>query len=411
MSKVKESRGDLKRKVGKGNSEIEFMGSDQIILNDFKHLPGDHCVTCSLRKVFLYYGFNVSEDMLLGLGSGLGLIYWAMKNMVPFIGGRGNGKFYEFEKAVCDRLGVGVKLYKTSSAKRAYADLKEVLGSRQPGYVSVDMPYLKYLCLPEEAHFGGHVVDVYGIDEVNNTVYVSDRLKNPSHAAVNELVEARGSNHPPFAANNKMLRFEFPKELRDLREVLPEAIRQNMSEILNPPIKNLGIKAYELIPQKLKEWPKLYGDSDLLMTMFNSYIYIEKGGTGGGLFRRMYSRFLMEASEILNLSDLASISSQIAEAAEKWTLVAKMFLPDELPNARKIRETIDKKDEILMESREGYVEKAKLLDSEVNRAVKEAIPETRDFARFIPEISNTITECGEIEKKAFQELQKIVENL
>lgn len=57
------------------------------------------------------------------------------------------------------------------------------------------------------------------------------------------------------------------------------------------------------------------------------------------------------------------------------------------------------------------VEKAKLLDSEVNRAVKEAIPETRDFAKFIPEISNTITECGEIEKKAFQELQKIVENL
>jgi hypothetical protein len=119
----------------------------------------------------------------------------------------------------------------------------------------------------------------------------------------------------------------------------------------------------------------------------------------------------MEASEILNLSDLVSISSQFTEAAEKWTVVAKMFLPDELPNARKVRETIDEKDKILMESREGYVEKAKLLNSEFNGMVKEAIPEARDFARFIPEICNTISECGEIEKKAFQELQKIVENL
>ncbi len=394
---------------GRGKTEIEFVGTDQIVLKDFKHLPGNHCVTCSLHKVFLHYGFNISEEMLLGLGSGLGLIYWAMKNMIPFIGGRGNGKFYEFEKTICDRLGVGVKLYKTSREKKAYSDLKEVLESGQPAYVSVDMPYLQYLCLPEEAHFGGHVVDVYGIDEANNTVYISDRLKNPSSATVRELVAARGSNHPPFAANNKMLRFEFPKGLRDIREVLPEAIRQNMSEVLNPPIKNLGIKAYELIPQRLKEWPKLYNESDLLMAMFNTYIYIEKGGTGGGLFRRMYSQFLMEAGEILNLTDLESISLQVLESAEKWTHVAKMFLPEELPNVRKIREIIDQKDEIVMAGREGYIEQAESLDMEMGETVKKAIPETRDFSRFIPEINNTLTECGEMEEKAFRELQRIVE--
>ncbi|MFB0564026.1 MAG: BtrH N-terminal domain-containing protein [Candidatus Lokiarchaeia archaeon] len=391
--------------------EFEFVGSDQVILEDFTHLSGDHCVTCSLRKVFYFYGFDLSEDMLLGLGSGLGLIYWAMKNMVPFIGGRGNAKFYEFEKTICDRLGIGVKLYKTSSEKKAHADLKEVLQSGQPGYVNVDMPYLSYLCLPEEAHFGGHVVNVYGIDEVNDTVFISDRIKYPSRVTIEELVKARGSKHPPFAANNKMLRFEFPPELRDLKGVLPEAIRQNMSQILNPPIKNLGVKAFELIPKRLKEWPKLYKDSDLLMAMFNTYIYIEKGGTGGGIFRRMYSRFLTEAGEILNLPDLESISTQIAEAAEKWTQAAKLFLPEELPNIRRIREIIDEKDETVMENKEGYMEKAKLLDNKNSKVIKEAIPETRDFEKFIPEINNTFTECGEIEKQAFQELSKIIESI
>ncbi len=411
MNKVEESKVASKGEERKEDSKFEFGGSNQIILEDFQHLPGDHCVTCSLRKVFLHYGFDFSEDILLGLGSGLGLIYWAMKNMVPFIGGRGNAKFYNFEKTICDRLGIGVKMYKTSSVKRAYADLKEVLESGQPGYLNVDMPFLSYLCLPEEAHFGGHVVDVYGINEVNDTVFISDRLKNPSRATIKELVEARGSKHPPFAANNKMLRFEFPKELRDLKEVLPEAIRQNMSEILNPPIKNLGIKAFELIPKRLKEWPKLYKDSELLMAMFNTYIYIEKGGTGGGIFRRMYSRFLMEASEILNLPDIESISSQIAESAEKWTQAARLFLPEELPNLRRVREIIDKKDLMVMENNEGYLDKAKRLDKEFNEIVKGAIPETRDFEKFIPEINNTIIECGEIEKRAFQELYEIIEKV
>ncbi|MHA1262947.1 MAG: BtrH N-terminal domain-containing protein [Candidatus Freyarchaeota archaeon] len=369
MKTTRESRNDSK--VGKTGG---FVGSDRIILKGFRHLPGDHCVTCSLRKVFLYNGFDLSEDMLLGLGSGLGLVYWAMKYSVPFIGGRGNAKFYEFEKTVCDRLGIGVKLYRTLSTKKA--------------------AFLGYLCLPEEAHFGGHVVVVYGIDEVNDTVFVSDRLMKPSLATVREFVEARGSKHPPFAPRNKMLSFEFPRRLRDLREVLPEAIRQNMADFLNPPIKNLGVKAFNLIPRRLREWPKIYGDSELLMAMFNTYIYIEKGGTGGGLFRRMYSRFLLEASEILDLPDLEAAST--------------LFLPDELPNVRRIREIFDEKERTVMESREGYMEKAKLLDDELSEAVKKAVPEAPGFTEFIPEIVNIIAEYGEIEKKAFKELYEVL---
>ena len=155
---------------------------------------------------------------------------------------------------------------------------------------------------------------------------------------------------------------------------------------MNPPIKNLGVKAFDLIPRSLMEWPKIYGDSELLMAMFNTYIYIEKGGTGGGLFRRMYSRFLLEASEILDLPDLEAVSTEIAEAAKKWTQAAKLFLPDELPNVRRIRELFDEKERAVMESREGYMEKAKLLDDELSEAVKKAVPEAPGFTEFIPEI-------------------------
>jgi len=75
---------------------------------------------------------------------------------------------------------------------------------------------------------------------------------------------------------------------------------------------------------------------------------------------------------------------------------------------RRIRELFDEKERAVMESGEGYVEKAKLLDGELSEAVIKAVPEAPGFAEFIPEIVNIIAECGKIEKKAFRELYAMV---
>ena len=42
-------------------------------------LDGCHCVTNSLAKIFNHSGHPLSEEMLLGLGAGMGFIYWQMK--------------------------------------------------------------------------------------------------------------------------------------------------------------------------------------------------------------------------------------------------------------------------------------------------------------------------------------------
>ena len=42
-------------------------------------LDGCHCVPNSLAKIFHHAGHSLSEEMLLGLGAGIGFIYWQMK--------------------------------------------------------------------------------------------------------------------------------------------------------------------------------------------------------------------------------------------------------------------------------------------------------------------------------------------
>jgi len=47
------------------------------------------------------------------------------------------------------------------------------------------------------------------------------------------------------------------------------------------------------------------------MNLFNLYIFIEIGGTGGGCFRYMYSRFLKESAKVTK-------NNQLMELAEKF---------------------------------------------------------------------------------------------
>jgi len=42
-------------------------------------LDGYHCQTNSLAKMFYYHECPLSEDMILGLGAGMGFIYWHQK--------------------------------------------------------------------------------------------------------------------------------------------------------------------------------------------------------------------------------------------------------------------------------------------------------------------------------------------
>lgn len=97
-------------------------------LNGFKPLKTHHCVTGSMRHVYEFGGYPIREDLLLGLGAGVGFIYWHMKGMPPFLGGRANvGRPGEegLEKTAARRTGVAVECLQTSSAAKADKMLRE----------------------------------------------------------------------------------------------------------------------------------------------------------------------------------------------------------------------------------------------------------------------------------------------
>lgn len=60
--------------------------------------------------------------------------------------------------------------------------------------------------------------------------------------------------------------------------------------------------------------------------MFNTYIMIDaEGGTGGGLFRYMFARFLREAADIMQNARLNRSADAFEHIGDRWQRVAEIF--------------------------------------------------------------------------------------
>lgn len=297
---------------------------------NFPELDGCHCQTSSFAKIFHFNNCLLSEDMLLGLGAGMGFMYWHQKGTIPFLGGRGNYKNFcqDLEK----RTGVKFTEFHSSSEKKAEKILIEHMEKKIPLAVDGDMAYLPWFGFPEGYHFGGHTFVICGWDG-KDTFLASDmdpkaiKLKKAFYHPITreQLALARNSKFKPFPPANHCYIFDFSEFRKPGKTEIINAIHQAAESMLHPPISNMGIRGIRKSGKMIKKWPEMMDEKMLSEALFNIYIFIEVGGTGGGCFRYMYSRFLKEAAEITGNSKLETASEMINRSGEKFSQFAVPF--------------------------------------------------------------------------------------
>lgn len=298
-------------------------------LPGFKSLTTHHCVTGSMRHVYAYHDHPISEEMLLGLGAGVGFVYWHQKGTMPFYGGRANtGRQNEegLEITAGKRTGVRVKRFHTTSARKAEKALIEMLEASEPVVVVVDMGFLPYFNLPEDFHFGAHVIAVGGYDAESRQVLVADRDDALHPVSLETLAQARGSKFKPFPPRNTWFTFDFSQKRPPQPEEVWQAVGEVATSMLEPPITNLGVKGIRKAVKRTLKWPEIMSEEELRYACFNVYIFIDaEGGTGGGIFRLMYGRFLNEAAGITGEKRLTDLGEEMRAIGEMWQGVAQIF--------------------------------------------------------------------------------------
>ncbi len=328
------------------------------MIEPFKNCPaldGYHCQTNSLAKIFHFYGHPLSEDMLLGLGAGMGFIYWHQKGTSPFVGARGNTK--GFFDDIGKRTSVKIEERSTASKKKAEEALLGKMEQKEPVMVFGDMGHLPWFDLPDDYHFGGHTFVVCGYDG-KDSLLASDmdqKATGPkkgfySSMTLEQLRKVRDSKYKPFPPKNTYLECDFKNYHHPGKTEIYSAIKQNMEAMLEPPISNLGIKGIRRTAGEILKWKNIFSEKELRLNLFTLYIFIEIGGTGGGSFRYMYARFLKEAAELTKNNKLLEASRKVDASGKIFTRIGLMFKDAE--NAPDIDSRVNKASELFLKAAE-----------------------------------------------------------
>lgn len=231
------------------------------------------------------------------------------------------------------RCGVKIESKSTSSVKKARETLISKMGMREPVMLFGDMGYLPWFShFPENYHFGGHTFVICGFNWgdiflASDIDPKSGGIKKGFYAPVTieQLEKARNSPYKPFPPKNTWLEFDFSGFHPPSPPDIYRSIRQTINDMLNPPISNAGIKGIRRTGQEMQKWTRKYDEKTARMILFNIHIFIDIGGTGGGIFRFMYARFLKEAAEITSNPALAEISEIIADSGRQFSETGKLF--------------------------------------------------------------------------------------
>jgi len=140
------------------------------------------------------------------------------------------------------------------------------------------------------------------------------------------LAQARGSTFKPFPPKNIGYTYDFSGKRPPTADEVRQAIRQVTHNMLEPPISNIGVKGILKAATQILKWPVQMNDERLRWTCFNTHLFIDAaGGTGGGMFRYMYGRFLDEAGGITGEARLADVGREFQAIGDHWQEVAAVF--------------------------------------------------------------------------------------
>lgn len=298
-------------------------------IKDFSPFVGQHCETTATGTLLNQIGIQLSEPMLFGLGEGLGYIFWKMKTMdFPFIGGR--VKTDLLTENICKNLRLQLVVAETASLKKAWKNIETPLSKGQAVGLKLDCYHLEYFT--SKIHFAGHYVAMYGYDDTFAYLVDTDQQGRLVKTTLKSLALAR-SEKGPMSSKNRSYTIQQVEALPDLKKTIKQAIYNNATQYLNPPIKNINYKGIKKTATEIKKW---FNTSKNLKEEFQtSASLMERAGTGGALFRNLYRDFLKESAALLDHQIIEAAYNDFAKIAALWTEIAALF--------HKIGETKDDK--------------------------------------------------------------------
>jgi hypothetical protein len=282
---------------------------------NFSHHQSAHCENGVISNLMKHNGFNISEPMAFGIGSGLLFCHipFLMVNHAPAFTYRAMPGF--IFKRFAKRVGIKIKREKFKSPKQAKARLDENLIKNNPVGLQVGVYNLVYFPDEYRFHFNAHNLVVYGKKE--DSYLISDPvMETVTTLTVKELEKVRFAKGAFAPKGHMYYPIDFPKELQ-LEKAIIKGIKHTCRDMLAPmPI--IGVNGIKYTAKLIRKWPKKKGPKIANHYLGQIVRMQEEIGTGGGGFRYIFAAFLQESSKVLNNPKLSDLSKEMTVIGDSW---------------------------------------------------------------------------------------------
>lgn len=287
---------------------------------------GYDCLTVSIQRMCSFYKYDISEEMLFGLGSGLGFSCWKHNNALPLIDGRSSTD--SFSQKLCERIGIRILEHSTFSPPKAMRSILTLVNFGIPVMMYGDVSSLPYW-QAENAADGTpvkpcprrHAFITVGTDADSSHLLLADlepgysgkRRGRYEYISADELLNALRGKYTGADTHYHWFTFDFSLARAPESKDYYLAIYETLLQMMRPASDNLGLKGMRRLAFDLK-YKRSKDQIPAPQEILQAFARVEKISS----FRSMYANFLEQARQETGNPWLEQSARLFDFAAEQW---------------------------------------------------------------------------------------------
>ena len=288
----------------------------------FIHQHAAHCESGVASALFRDQGFDISEALVFGIGSGIffGHLFFVKMVGLPITTYRSQPGAI-FRKAG-KRLGVKFVTQRFRNPQKGMDELRRLLKEGKIVGMTTNIYWLSYFPNRFRFQFNGH--NLIALREIAGGFRVSDPvLEHPVDCLAEDLERARFA-HGPLEPHGFMYYPQSVPQNPDIKKACILGMKDTCNMMLRIPIPIFGVRGIRFLAKRIKKSPHKLGFAEACRHLANIVRMQEEIGTGGAGFRFIYAAFLQEAAELFGSAELIDLSKEMTAIGDIWREFAVM---------------------------------------------------------------------------------------
>jgi len=231
-------------------------------------------------------------------------------------------------------FGLRIKINEGKGFNLAMKLLREEINKRNPVIVGpLDMFYLEYHEFFNKKHAFPHFILVVGYDDSDDRIFLYDcDLADLQKLSYENLKNAWNKEEPGYVKKDAVITFSVPYKPLSFDESVRAGLVLKASQMINPPIKNLGVPGIRKLAQEFPDWEKFLNNEEYKMALENMAKYANSPPTLSRAFndftgkREDFSKLLKEFGTITREKRLLSLSEDFSASGKLIREVSLIIL-------------------------------------------------------------------------------------